>query len=605
MTDRSFATDPTHEENPMMSRTRVSPWTWMCLCWLAALVSSGALNGQEHAGLKAELHRIFEAEEYETEPFGPAKWLDGGASYTTLEPSQSVKDANDIIRYDTSGGDREVLVDATRLVPEGETEPLELDDYEWSADKKLLLVFANTKRVWRRNTRGDYWVLEVASGALKKLGADAEPSTLMFAKLSPDGTRAAYVRESNLYVEDIETGALTPLTSDGSETVINGTSDWVCEEELGVRDGFRWSPDGERIAFWRFDTSRVGRFALLNNTDTLYPEVTHIPYPKVGTTNSAVRIGVVGSGGGETRWMDVPGDDRDTYVARLEWAGDSDTLVLQHLNRLQNTNDILLADVRTGQVRRVHRDHSTTWVDLMDEFVWLGDSEELLWLSEKDGWRHAYRVRRDGTGDTLVTRFEADVMEIVGIDSSQTWLYFISSPENATQRHLYRTSLDGSEAPEGVAVGPARQPRLRRVPRWRVGLSHLLPVRHATPDRPRVTPRTRVRPGPRGQRKAGGEGEGGRHASRGVLSNRDRARGTARQLDDQAVAVRSQRGVPPARLRLRRAVGNDGSGPLGRRTHALSSSDRRRGLPGRQLRQPGHPGAQGCRLAQDDLRNRG
>jgi len=428
----------------------------LCLCSLAVAVFSGALIGQERPSLEDKLYRIFEAEEYEPEPFGPAKWLDDGAFYTTLEASESAEDAKDIVRYETSTGHREILVPASRLVPEGETKALEIEDYAWSKDKRRLLVFTNTRRVWRQNTRGDYWVLETSTGALRKLGGKAEASTLMFAKFSPDGTRVAYVRENNLYVEDIKSGGVTPLTSDGSETIINGTSDWVYEEEFSLRDAFRWSPDGKLIAFWRFDSSGIGKFALINNTDTLYPEVTYIPYPKVGTTNSAVRIGVVSSRGEKTRWMEVPGDDRETYVPRLEWLGGSDALVLQHLNRLQNTNDVLLADARTGHVTRVFRDQSDTWVDVMDGLEWLSDSKEFLWLSEKDGWRHAYRVRRDGTGARLITRFEADVMDVVGLSDARTWLYFTASPENATQRYLHRARVDGRAPPERVS--PSDQP---------------------------------------------------------------------------------------------------------------------------------------------------
>ncbi len=427
---------------------------WLgCLLWV---VSSGVVIGQERMSLEEKLHQIFEAEAFETESFGPAKWLDDGAYYTTLEPSESEKGTKEIVRYETSTGKREILVEASRLVPQGETKALEISDYAWSEDKKTLLIFTNTKRVWRRNTRGDYWVLETATEELKKLGGEVEASTLMFAKFSPDGARVAYVRENNLYVEDIASGTITALTGDGSDTIINGTSDWVYEEELGIRDGFRWSPDGKQIAYWNFDSSGIGKFALINNTDSLYPELTYVPYPKVGTTNSAVRIGVVSVDGGETRWMDVPGDKRNTYIARMAWAGDSDTLVLQHLNRLQNTNDVLLADVETGRVRRVYRDQSETWVEVMNDLVWLADSREFLWLSEKDGWRHAYRARSDGTGDELVTRFEGDVMEVVGLDGSKTSLYFTASPENATQRYLYRAPIDGADAPERVS--PSDEP---------------------------------------------------------------------------------------------------------------------------------------------------
>ena len=440
----------------MNSRAIISRSSMLLLICVGLAVFAGALAGEEPSGLEGKLARIFADEDFEPETFGPAKWQDEGAFYTTLESSETVDEAKDLVRYETASGKREVLIEASRLVPEGETKAFEIEDYAWSEDKKRLLIFTDTQRVWRRNTRGDYWVMDLESGELVKLGGEAEPSTLMFAKFSPDGTRVAYVRERNLYVEEVGSGEIIALTSDGSETTINGTSDWVYEEEFSVRDGFRWSPDGKHIAFWHFDSSGIDKFTLINNTGTLYPEITLIPYPKAGTTNSAVRIGVVSAGGGETRWMEVPGDPRDTYIARMDWADDSETLVLQHLNRLQNTNDVLLADAATGKVVRAHRDESDTWVEVMDDLEWLEGSREFVWLSEKDGWRHAYRVRRDGAGDQLITRFDADVLSIVGMDDSQEWLYFIASPDNATQKYLYRAPVDGSGRPERVT--PAEQP---------------------------------------------------------------------------------------------------------------------------------------------------
>ncbi|MGB7490151.1 MAG: S9 family peptidase [Thermoanaerobaculia bacterium] len=450
----------------MTPKTLILASSRLLLVCLALILLPANSDGQESDtgdanGIDAKLRRIFTDEEFEPEEFGPARWQDDGAYYTTLEPSDTVKDskdeeAKDIVRYETTTGLREVVIEAGQLVPEGRSRALEIDDYAWSEDKKRLLIFTNTERVWRRNTRGDYWVMDLATGDLRQLGGDAAPSTLMFAKFSPDGTQVAYVQGHNLHVEEIDGGSITPLTRDGSETIINGTSDWVYEEEFGIRDGFRWSPDGRHIAFWNFDSSGVDEFALINNTDTLYPEITLIPYPKAGTTNSAARIGVVGATGGEIRWMDVPGDSRNTYIARMDWCDDSETLILQHLNRLQNTNDVLLADTATGKVRRAHQDRSDTWVDVMDDLEWLEGSEEFVWLSEKDGWRHAYRVRRDGGGEKLITPFEADVISLVGTGSGAEWLYFIASPDNATQRFLYRAKVDGSGRPERVT--PTDQP---------------------------------------------------------------------------------------------------------------------------------------------------
>ncbi len=421
---------------------------------LCGLLTPGYAHGQEPTALHAELRRIFDTEDYAPDRFGPARWLDGGDAYTTLEPSEAVEGAQDIVRYDTASGRRDVLVSAARLVPEGRDAALPIDAYAWSGDRDRLLIFTNSQRVWRRNTRGDYWVLDLSSDQLRQLGGDAPAATLMFAKFSPSADRVAYVRANDLYVEEIATGSITALTRDGSQTTINGTSDWVYEEELGVRDGFRWSPDGARIAFWNFDSTGVGQFTLINNTDALYPDLTVIPYPKAGTTNSAVRIGVVDATGGAARWMDVPGDPRNSYIARMAWV-DSQTLVLQHLNRLQNVNDVLLADAQTGDVRRAHRDESDTWVEVVNTLGWINQETEFLWTSEQDGWRHVYRVARESGAARLITLFEGDVIRVLGSDPAEAWLYFIASPLDATQRYLYRVEIDGG-VPERIT--PAEQP---------------------------------------------------------------------------------------------------------------------------------------------------
>ena len=179
----------------------------------------------------------------------------------------------------------------------------------------------------------------------------------MFAKFSPDATRVGYVRGNNIYVERLDDGKVTQLTSDGSENIINGTSDWVYEEEFGVRDGFRFSPDGKSVVYWQFDQSGVGIFSLINNTDSLYPVITKIPYPKAGTINSSSRVGVVSADGGATTWIKTEGDPRNTYLARIGWI-DSNTVSIQQLNRQQNRNDFLTADIKTGAVKRVFRDES-------------------------------------------------------------------------------------------------------------------------------------------------------------------------------------------------------------------------------------------------------
>jgi dipeptidyl-peptidase-4 len=386
------------------------------------------------------IERIFDSGDFATDRFGPARWLENGAAYTTVE-----KRGKDIVRYSTATGERKVLVSA----------PFAVADYEWSSDGKRVLLFTNTKRVWRYNTRGDYWVLDRASGKMKQLGGDAAEASLMFARFSPDGSRVAYVRANNIYVEDLRSGKITALTTDGSDTIINGTSDWVYEEELDLRNAYRWSPDGKSIAYWHFDASGVRDYLLVNTTDSLYPTIERIPYPKVGTTNSAVTVGVVSADGGPTRWMKLPGDPRNHYVAWMDWAADSRELAIQQLDRLQQVNTFILADASTGAVRAALTERDSAWVEVVDDLTWLDGGKSFLWLSEGDGWRHAYVVSRDGGKKRLVTSGAFDLESVQGVDERGGWLYYIASPTNATQRFLYRSRLDGSGAPQRLTPASA------------------------------------------------------------------------------------------------------------------------------------------------------
>jgi dipeptidyl-peptidase 4 len=393
------------------------------------------------------LRRLFSEQEFQGKSFGPARWVESGRAYTTVEPASAGGSGKQIVQYDSESGERTVLVPASQLISPESGKPFEVGDYTWSRDGRLMLLFTDTHRVWRRNTKGSYWVLDRKKGSWRKLGGK-ESSPLMFAKLSPDGSRVAYVRDNNIYVENLDHGAIRQLTSDGSERIINGTSDWVYEEEFSLRDGFRWSPDGESIAFWQFDTSNVAEFALVNYTDSLYPVIQKFPYPKAGQTNSAVRVGVVRANGGKTVWMKVPGDPRNNYIARMEWAENSSELVLEHLNRLQNTNGVLLASARNGHIRLMFEDRDDAWLDVVDKLEWTNDGR-LLWMSERDGWRRAYTLSRDGQARPL-TRESTDILSIAGLDQDGGWLYYIASPDNATQRYLYRAPLDGSRKQERV-----------------------------------------------------------------------------------------------------------------------------------------------------------
>ncbi|MBR0052482.1 MAG: S9 family peptidase [Bacteroidales bacterium] len=370
-------------------------------------------------------------------------WMEDGRSYSAMT-------GEGLVRIDAATLAETVVVPMSAFIPEGADRPVRAEDYTWSEDKTKLVVYTNSRRVWRRNTRGDYWLLDIAAGTIRQLGQGLEPSRMMYGKLSPKGDKFAYVYYNNLYVEDIATGERRQLTRDGSEVIVNGNFDWVYEEELNCYDGWRWSPDGKKIAFWRSDTEGTGTFLMIDNIDSLYSFTIPLPYPKAGTTNSAVKVGVVDVETAETGWFPVPGDPRENYIARMEFVPGTEEVMIQQLNRLQNTNTVYYGNVNTLELNPFYQDHDDAFLDIHDNIVWLDGNKYFTWTSEKDGWRHLYRVSRDGKKETLITKGEFDVIRILQIDTKGGYVYYMASPESAVEQYLYRSRLDGKKAAERV-----------------------------------------------------------------------------------------------------------------------------------------------------------
>ena len=369
----------------------------------------------------------------------------------------SIKDGN-IVRTDVRTNAETILVKKEQLIPAGQTTPLSFRIYIFSGDNSKLLIYTNTAKVWRYNTRGDYWVLDIASNKLFQLGKDRPSQSLMFAKLSPDNKKASYVCEHDMYVEDLATHQVTRLTKDGTRKFINGTFDWVYEEEFDCRDGFRWSPDSKSIAFWQVDATKIRDYFMLNTTDSAYSRVIPVEYPKVGESPSPVRIGVITVANGNIKWMNIPGDPAQNYLPRMQWAG-SNELIVQQLNRKQNQSRLFYCNITDGSSKDFYDESDKAWVDVRNfwneddpaGWKWINNGKDFLWVSEKDGWRHLYRVSRDGKKETLITKGNYDIDKTNGIDEKNNYVYFMASPNNATQLYLYRVKLDGSGSLEMVS----------------------------------------------------------------------------------------------------------------------------------------------------------
>lgn len=388
---------------------------------------------------------------------GGLKWAKDGSSYYRVE-------AGEIVKYTLPANTKTVMVAKDKLTPAGQTKPLAINGYTFTDDGKKMLLFTNSKKVWRYNTRGDYWLLDLANNSIKQLGKGRPASSMMFAKISPDGKKVAYVSEYNVYVEDLATGAIKALTTGGNRKFINGTFDWAYEEEFFCRDGFRWSPDSRNVAYWQIDARKVKDYLMVNTTDSIYPVAVPVEYPIAGEPPSPFKIGVVDIATAKTKWMNIPYDNTlGSYAPRMEWAG-SKEIIVQHLNRKQNESRIMLCDAATGNVKTIYEEKDPAWIDILalwdfdyqyGGWDWLNNGQEFIWPSEKDGWRHLYRISRDGKKETLITKGNFDVMDISAINEAGGYIYFFASPQNATQKYLYRAKLDGSAEPERLS--PANQ----------------------------------------------------------------------------------------------------------------------------------------------------
>lgn len=355
------------------------------------------------------------------------RWMNDGKFY-------SATNGQTITKFNITNGDAETLFDGSQhgnLVVQG---------YEFSADENLILIKTDVEQLWRRSTKENYYIYNRSTNALTKLTQSDEKQ--QYAALNNAGDKAAFVQNNNLFWVDLTTGDEFQITEDGEfNSIINGAADWVYEEEFGFAKAWFWSPDGDRIAFYRFDEAHVKEFTM-EEWGSLYPEQVRFKYPKAGEENAFVSIHVYDISSGETTTMDI-GEESDQYIPRINWSRDNDILAIRRMNRLQNQEDLLFADVTTGQTSLIMTETSNTWIDVHDDLYFHGNGKQFITTSSKSGFNHVYLYSLEGEELRQITKGEYDVTEIVGYDERRHNLYYISTEVSPLQRHFYRVRVDG------------------------------------------------------------------------------------------------------------------------------------------------------------------
>ncbi len=379
-------------------------------------------------------------------------WNESETGYFTIKD-------NNIVLVSTRGKEDKVILSSSQV------NNLEIESFSFSQSKNKILIFTQSVKVWRYNTRGDYWVYDFKKNEIQKLGRNMSNSSLMFAKFSPNERFVAYVSKEksesgirnsstsvNIYLESLDDRTIKKLTSsNGTKKLINGTFDWVYEEEFGCRDGFIFNEDGTRIAFWQIDANQVRDFYMINNTDSIYSYTIPVEYPKVGEDLTPARIGVINLTNEEITWMKIPGEQNKFYLPRMTWMPGRNDLMIQQLNRKQNHSKIYIANANNGSTELLMEEKDDAWVDLRSSWPYqvqagwkfINNGKEFLYTTEKDGWSHIYRFDITNKTEYLVTKGNYDVVKPLAYDEKNESVYFIASPENPTERYLYKTSAKG------------------------------------------------------------------------------------------------------------------------------------------------------------------
>ncbi|MBK9290793.1 MAG: S9 family peptidase [Bacteroidetes bacterium] len=368
--------------------------------------------------------------------------LNDGKSYATIE-----KGNLNVYAY-ADGHLVQTLIQSDELIT-ADSVKINLQSYELSQDETLALIPWATESIYRHSSRSDYYIFDLRTRKLFPLSKGGKQQLATF---SPDGTKVAFVRDNNIFVRDLSSDAETQITSDGKQNhIINGTTDWVYEEEFSFTQAFFWSPDSRRIAYLKFNESRVREFNMVYYND-LYPELYTYKYPKAGEDNSIVTVHIWDSSTGKTIQIDT-GAETDIYIPRIGWTTNPELLSIQRLNRLQNHLEILLAEASTGKVRTLYQEKNQWYIDITDDLTFLPDGRHFLITSEKDGNNHIYLFDMSGKLVRQLTKGPWDVTKLYGYSTRHKRIFFQAATVSPTERQLYSVDLRGRISPLVLSSG--------------------------------------------------------------------------------------------------------------------------------------------------------
>ncbi len=398
-------------------------------------ITSSPLSAQDK--LPITLEDVFKKGSFRTSGIGAIRWMNDGQYYSARETNGGTVA---LVKKDiTTGKTVETIATSNDI-------GFAFGAYTFSSDEQKLMLPTETERIYRRSSKSVFYVYDIASKTSQQV---ANGEKVMYATFSPDATKIAYVKDNNLYMASLDDMNEVQITKDGEwNKVINGNADWVYEEEFSMSKAFKWSPDGSKIAFWRFDESGVKEYNM-QLWGQLYPQDYKFKYPKAGEDNSVIELKVFDLASSQTTTMDI-GEETDIYVPRIYWTKEDNILSMIRLNRLQNKMEILHADVTSGESNVIYSEESNTYVDAdyNDNLQYLNDGKTFIITSEKDGYKHIYQYNLDGSLVQQITSGNWEVTNLLGVDEKGKMIYFISSEKSPLERHMYSIKLNGKSKKE-------------------------------------------------------------------------------------------------------------------------------------------------------------